>query len=101
MTDHLAEEDLISIEQRLSSALSVVPPPWLPLRETKDGIGGQSFIRGANPDLDHEIYLTLAVEGEIVRGPDVRLDEVVEYLGHSAEDIRLLIGEVRRLRPES
>jgi hypothetical protein len=62
------------------------------------GIGGGSFFRGGDTDLDHEIYLTLAVDGAIVREPDEQLDEVVEYLGRSAEDIQRLMGEVRRLR---
>jgi hypothetical protein len=98
MVDHLSNDDLDQIEQRLDAALNLIPPPWESLCETKSGLGGESFIRGSDPVLDHEIYVTLNLAGEVVRGPDERKDEMIEFLGHSAEDIQRLIAEVRRLR---
>lgn len=81
VTGEISEDDLLQIEARLEAALAIVPPPWLPLRETRDGIGGSSFIRGGHPKRDHEVYIELNLEGEIVRSPDERLDQVLEFLG--------------------
>lgn len=99
MVEALSGDYLEQVEDRLNAALRIVPSPWVPLCETKAGIGGQSFIRGGDPERDHEIYLSLNLEGEqIPRGPDERLDDVVEFLGHAAGDIEQLLAEVRRLR---
>jgi hypothetical protein len=98
MPEDLSDAELEAMERRLNAALTIVASPWLPLRETKEGIGGSSFIQGGGADQDHEIYLELNLEGEVVRSPDERLDEVIEFVGRSAEDIQRLIGEVRRLR---
>jgi hypothetical protein len=96
----MSDADLAEIEDRLNAAERIIPPPWVPLRETQEGIGGGSFIRGGHPDLDHEINVDLNLEGDSVRSPDVRLDVVIEFLGRSAEDIRHLLAEVRRLKAQ-
>ena len=93
-----SDEELEMMEVRLRAASSVIPRPWKPLRETKDGVGGSSFICGGDPEQDHEIYIELNLVGEVVGSPDPRLDEVIEFLGHSADDLERLIFEVRRLR---
>jgi len=94
----LSDNDLNQIEEQLRAALRVIPAPWTPLRETKEGIGGGSFIQGGDPERDHEINVNLSLEGESVFSPDGRLDDVIEFLGWSAGDVARLLAEVRRLR---
>jgi hypothetical protein len=98
VTKPLPDEDLDRIEQRLSAALEIITPPWTPNLETNGGLGGSSFIAGGHELLDHEIYIDLNLEGKKSDPRDIKLDRIIDFLGHSAEDIANLIAEVRRLR---
>lgn len=44
MIDRLPDTDLDQIEPRALRALDAAPPPWIPEMETRDPIGGCSFI---------------------------------------------------------
>ena len=46
MPGELSDNDLNQIEERLRAVPRVIPAPWTPLRETKEGIGGGSFALG-------------------------------------------------------
>src|SRR5580698_4255869 len=99
MARPLTDSDLIEIETRLIAVLQIVTPPWETMLETGGyALGGGSFIRGADPEDDEEIYAELNLKGELIRGPDERTDAVINFLGHSAQDIERLIAEVRRLK---
>ncbi|MGA8725415.1 MAG: hypothetical protein WB565_10245 [Acidimicrobiales bacterium] len=98
MARELTDSDLVEIETRLIAALQIITPPWETLLETGGyALGGESFIRGAHPEEDEEIYVTLSLRGELIRGPDERTDAVIDFLGNSAQDVGRLIAEVRRL----
>jgi hypothetical protein len=57
MARPLTDSDLIEIETRLIAALQIITPPWEMLLETGGyALGGGSFIRGADPEDDQEIY---------------------------------------------
>jgi len=95
----LTSDVLQEIVDRVDAALAVVAPPWLPLRATKDGIGGQSFIQGGDPVIDHEIYLTVMIEGhQLSEFSDPRVDDLIEFIGQAPGDIQRLVQEIRRLR---
>lgn len=95
----LTDDDLAEIEQRLQLALSVAPAPWKPSLETRWGTGGSSAIFfGGDPDDDNEIYVDLHVKNTKIGSPDERLDAVVDFIGHCADDVVRLLTEVRRLR---
>jgi hypothetical protein len=99
MTDELAEAELIQIEQRTARAFDVAPSPWLPWLETRGGIGGSSFISfGGTPESDNEMYVSVHVGARQLISPDPRLDAIVDFLAHTAEDVPRLLAEVRRLR---
>ncbi len=56
MTDPLSETDLAEIEKRVSDALSVAPPPWMPLLGTRYAAGGESSVQfPGDPDVDNEM----------------------------------------------
>ena len=100
--DELSDDLLQAIVDRVNAALSVVASPWLPLRATKDGIGGESFVQGGDRDLDQEIYLTVTIEGQRLNGfSDPRVDALIEFIGQAPGDIQRLVQEVRRLREGS
>jgi hypothetical protein len=99
--DALRETDLSEVEERVSRALEVAPAPWIPLLETRHGIGGCSFIQvGDDPALDIEIYVDVHVGTGKLTSPDRRLDAVIDFLGHAPADVIRLTAEVRRLRNE-
>lgn len=91
----LTNDDLAEIEQRLQRALSVAPTPWKPSLETRWATGGSSAIfLGGDPDDDNELYFDLHLKNTKVVSPDERLDAVVDFIGHSADDLRRLLAEV-------
>jgi hypothetical protein len=95
----LTDDALVEIEQRLQLALSVAPAPWKPSLETRWGTGGSSAIfLGGDPGDDNELYFDLHVKNTKVVSPDERLDAVIDFIGHCADDVTRLLAEVRRLR---
>ncbi|MGW6445086.1 hypothetical protein [Lentzea sp. NPDC055074] len=99
MSDGLTVNDLDEIEHRLRRALEVAPRPWTTFLETRGATGGPSFVRlDGDPDLDHEMYVEVFVGQDKWTSPDARLDAVVDFVGHAADDVRQLLQEVRRLR---
>jgi hypothetical protein len=99
MTEPLSEEALAAIEHRLSQALTVAPPPWRPGLETREGLGGESFVPFlGDPEVDNEMYIIVNLGPERLHSPDPRLDLIVDFLGNAAADIQKLIAEVRRSR---
>ena len=73
--------------------------PWVACLETNGGLGGESFVQFNvdSPD-DDELYVSVHLNGREVRRPDRRVDALIEFIGHSAGDVQLLLSEVRRLR---
>jgi hypothetical protein len=101
VTDSLSDADLDDIAHRVAGALEVAPPPWEPWLETRAGTGGGSFVSlGGRPDDDNEIYLDVRLGADQLTSPDARLDAIVDFLAHVAEDVPKLVAEVRRLRSE-
>jgi len=99
MSDALGEAELAEIEQRAALAFAAAPTPWASFLETGGGLGGESFIRlGSDPVHDDELYVRLYRASQQIVSPDVRLDAVIDFVAHAAEDIPRLIAEVRRLR---
>lgn len=99
MIDPLLDTDLDQIKQRALRALDAAPPPWIPEMETREPIGGCSFIRfGGDPAVDHEIYLEVRTGTGKMTSPDARLDSIVDFVAHAPGDVVRLIAEVRRLR---
>jgi len=97
----LSDVVLVDIGPRLDHALSVAPPPWSAGLETREGLGGESFVRFlGDPDVDDEMYLRVHLGPERLASPDPRLDMIVDFVGNAPHDIRRLLGEVRRLRDE-
>jgi hypothetical protein len=101
VTAPLPEDVLVEIERRISAAREVAKEPWNVWLETHGGLGGESFIQfnADSPD-DDELYLSVHLNGSEVRGPDHRVDAVIEFLGHSMRDVHLLLSEVHRLRSD-
>lgn len=85
------------MERRAEAAFAVFRAPWRAQLETRDGIGGSSFV-GAAGDEDDELYVDLHLQGERVQSPDARLDALLDFVAHAAEDVPMLIAEIRRLR---
>nr|BFE60513.1 hypothetical protein GCM10020063_050390 [Dactylosporangium thailandense] len=101
MSDRLAYSDLDAIDLRCAAAFAVVPTPWTAHVETRSGIGGNSFVQGGDPDVDHELYLDVRAGTEQLRSPDARLDAVVGFVAAASEDLPRLLSEVRRLRSQA
>jgi hypothetical protein len=98
----LSDEDLYEIERRVASAFGVAPQPWIPWLETRDGIGGCSFVQvGGDPGEDNEIYFDVRLGHRRLVSPDARLDAIVDFVGKAADDVLRLLAEVRRLRKSS
>jgi hypothetical protein len=90
---------LADLEQRAALAFAVAPTPWIAQLETRQPIGGESFIRlGDDPDLDQELYIRLYMGPNEIASPDVGLDAVVDFIVEAAQAIPRLIAEIRRLR---
>jgi hypothetical protein len=99
MTDPLSETDLAEIEKRVSDALSVAPPPWTPLLETRYGTGGESCVQfRGDPDVDNEMYFRVHLGPDRLTSPDPRLDLIIDFVGNASDDVRRLVAEVKRLR---
>jgi hypothetical protein len=99
MTTPLPTDELIAIETRLRAALSVAPAPWLPYMETREPIGGESFIAlgQADAEVDNELYLEVHLGPDKLMSSDPRLDAIVDFIGHAANDVSRLLGEVQAL----
>lgn len=95
----LTDDDLGEVELRLHRALEVAPGPWTEFLETREATGGPSFVRlDGDSDLDLEMYVDVHTGMTKWTSPDARLDAVVDFVGHAAEDVRRLLEEVHRLR---
>lgn len=95
----IEDDELADIEQRAARAFAVAPTPWVAQLETRQPIGGESFIRlGDDPDLDQELYIRLHTGPDEIASPDVGLDAVVDFIAEAAQTIPRLIAEIRRLR---
>jgi hypothetical protein len=67
--------------------------------ETRDPIGGCSFIRlGDDPAADHEMYLEVRIGTGKMTSPDARLDSIIDFVANAPGDVVRLIAEIRRLR---
>jgi hypothetical protein len=101
MTGAISDADLNEIERRLRKALEVAPQPWTEFLKTRHATGGGSFIRiGEDSELDHEMHVDIHLGDSRWSSPDVRLDAVIDLLGHAPEDIQRLLQEVRRLQAQ-
>ena len=99
MADGIGEPELVEMEQRAIHALDAAPAPWIPLLETRHGLGGESFIQfGDDPRLDQEMYITVDLGSQRLNSPDARLDAVIDFIAHASEDVPRLVAEIRRLR---
>ena len=95
----IEDDELADIEQRAARAFAAAPTPWIAQLETRQPIGGESFIRlGGDPDLDQELYIRLYAGPDEIASPDVGLDAVVDFIAEAAQTIPRLIAEIRRLR---
>lgn len=99
MTESLADKELHEIEGRVELALQHAPEPWVGFLETREAIGGSSFVRfGTHPDRDDDFEIDLRYGADRAISPDARLDAIVELIAHAPNDLRRLIDEIRRLR---
>lgn len=82
---------LEEIRTRLDAAVAVAGTPWTGHLETRQPIGGDSFITftGTDPNDDDELYLSFYLRGQPVR--DERFDALVDFLAHAAHDIQTLL----------
>lgn len=102
MTDDLSEAELDRIEHRAMKAAEAAPRPWRSFLETRQGIGGSSFIRvGNDTGIDYEMHFDVHIGHEQLSSPDVRLDAVIDFVAHAVEDVPQLLAEIRRLRGRS
>lgn len=86
MSDDIEEAELAEIEQRAARALAVAPAPWIAQLETRQPIGGETFIQlGDDPALDHEMYIRLYTGASEIASPDVGLDAVVDFIAHASD----------------
>lgn len=87
------------IEEKLGAAVRIVPEPWVSRLETREPLGGCSFVQaGGDADEDYEIYVDVLLNGDRLVSPDAPLDSVVDLLGTAPDLLRLLVAEVRRLQ---
>ncbi|MFE4478597.1 MULTISPECIES: hypothetical protein [Streptomycetaceae] len=92
----LSEEELSAIELRAGAA---TPGPWVARLETRQGIGGASFVQ-LRPDApqDDEFHLTRTTDGRTRTGPDPATDADLDFIAAARQDVPRLVAEVRRLR---
>ncbi|MFD8785228.1 hypothetical protein [Kitasatospora sp. NPDC059599] len=94
-----SEEEPTAIEDRVAAA---TPGPWVGWTETRQGIGGESFVRlRADAEEDDERYLTRVTAGRRVVGPDPEVDADVDFIAAARQDVPRPVVEVRRLRETS
>jgi hypothetical protein len=99
MTTSVSDDELDAIERRAMKALAAAPLPWQEFLETTHGIGGSSFVRlGQDDDVDREMHLSIHVDGDTWHSPDPRLDAIIDFVAHAAEDVPRLVAEIRNLR---
>jgi hypothetical protein len=97
-TTSVSDDELDAIERRVMQALAAAPPPWQEFLETRQGVGGSSFVRIGQDDVDREMYLSVHVDGDTWSSPDPRLDAIIDFIAHAAEDLPRLVAEIRTLR---
>jgi hypothetical protein len=57
MNQPMPEDALAEIEHRMNQVFTVAPPPWRAGLETREGLGGESFVQFlGDPDADNEMY---------------------------------------------
>jgi hypothetical protein len=62
MSDDIEEAELVVIERRAARAFAVAPTPWIAQLETRQPIGGETFIQlGDDPAVDQELYIRLYI----------------------------------------
>lgn len=84
------------IERR---AVAATPGPWVGWLESRQGIGGTSFIQlRADTEDDDELYLTRITGGPEVVGPTANTDADIDFIAAARQDIPRLVDEVKRLR---
>jgi hypothetical protein len=99
MSDGIEEAELAEIEQCAARAFAVAPAPWIAQLETRQPIGGETFIQvGDDPDLDQELYVRLYRGPSQIASPDAGLDAVVDFIAKASGAIPRLVAEIRRLR---
>lgn len=98
MTGRLSDADIDEIEQRVTKALEVAPPPWAECLESRYATGGSSYVHIGGDDVEQEMYVNVHVGDDQWRSPDPRLDAIIDLIGHAPRDIQLLLQEVRRNR---
>ena len=99
MSHGIEDDELADIEQRAALAFALAPTPWIAQLETRQAIGGESFIQlGDDPDLDQELYVRVRTGPDEIVSPDVGLDAVVDFIAQAARTIPRLVAEIRRLR---
>ncbi len=99
MSNDIEEAELAEIEQRATRAFAVAPTPWIARLETRQPIGGETFIQlGDDPAVDQELYIRLYTGASEIASPDVGLDAVVDFIAHASDALPRLIAEIRRLR---
>jgi hypothetical protein len=92
--DFLTDAELDQIEDRAQRA---TPGPWTPKLETREGIGGASYIElDPGADNDAELYLTYSPVDRI--SPNAAMDADLDFIAHARTDVPRLAAEVRRLR---
>ena len=76
----------------------MLPRPWIPQLETRQGIGGCSFVQIGHPEeSDREIYFDVRIGQQQLISPSAELDALVEFTGHAADDVPTLLAEIQRL----
>jgi hypothetical protein len=99
MSNGIEDAELAEIEQRAARAFSVAATPWIAQLETRQAIGGESFIRlGDDPNLDQELYVRLYNGLNEIASPNVGLDAVVDFIADASDAVPRLVAEIRRLR---
>ncbi|MEV6678307.1 hypothetical protein AB0N09_15830 [Streptomyces erythrochromogenes] len=92
----VSEEELSAIERRVSAA---TPGPWVGWMETRQGLGGSSFIQiSSDAEEDDEIHLTRTHAGHTITGPDAQTDADIDFIASARQDVPRLVDEIRRLR---
>jgi hypothetical protein len=88
MADPLPDAELNQIEQRALRALGAAPPSWIPELETRDPIGGCSFVRiGDDPVTDQEMYLEVRTGDGQLTSPDVQLDQIIDIDARAIREV--------------
>jgi hypothetical protein len=98
----MSDTEILAIEQRAARALDVAPAPWTAQMETRQAIGGCSFIPVTDDQaVDEESYVDVHLRTGQLTSPDARLDDILDFIAHAATDIPRLIAEIRRMHGQA